>query len=53
MKEKIIDIALNASGIRDTARVLKISMNTVMATFDKTLILITFCNAFIDLMTVI
>ena len=34
-KEKIIDMALNGSGIRDTARVLKISPMTVMATIKK------------------
>jgi insertion element IS1 protein InsB len=30
IKEHIIDMALNASGIRDTARVLKISTTTVI-----------------------
>ena len=30
VKEKIVEMAMNASGIRDTARVLKISPNTVM-----------------------
>ena len=30
VKEKIIDMALNGSGIRDTARVLKISPRTVI-----------------------
>ena len=35
VKEKIIEMALNASGIRDTARVLKVSMNTVMTTIKK------------------
>jgi transposase-like protein len=30
IKEQIIEMALNGSGIRDTARVLKISTNTVM-----------------------
>ena len=29
IKERVIDMALNGSGIRDTARVLKINMNTV------------------------
>ena len=32
-KEKIVDMAINGSGVRDTGRVLKISMNTVMSTF--------------------
>ena len=35
IKEQIIDMALNGSGIRDTARVLKINMNTVMSTLKK------------------
>ena len=35
IKEKVIDMALNGSGIRDTARVLKINMNTVMSTLKK------------------
>ena len=35
IKEKVIDMALNGSGIRDTARVLKINMNTVMNTLKK------------------
>ena len=35
MKEKVVDMALNGSGIRDTARVLKINMNTVMSTLKK------------------
>lgn len=30
MKEQIIDMAMNGSGIRDTARVLKISPTTVI-----------------------
>ena len=30
VKRQIIDMALNASGIRDTARVLHVSTNTVM-----------------------
>jgi transposase-like protein len=30
VKEQIVDMAMNASGIRDTARVLRISTNTVM-----------------------
>jgi len=32
IKERVIDMALNGSGIRDTARVLKINMNTVILT---------------------
>ncbi len=35
VKEQIIEMALNASGIRDTARVLKISTQTVMKEFKK------------------
>ena len=34
-KEQIIDMAINGSGIRDTARVLKISKNTVISTLKK------------------
>lgn len=34
-KEKIIEMTLNSSGIRDISRVLGISMNTVMATLKK------------------
>jgi transposase-like protein len=30
VKEQIVEMALNASGIRDTARVLHVSTNTVM-----------------------
>ena len=30
IKQQIVDMAMNASGIRDTARVLRISTNTVM-----------------------
>jgi transposase-like protein len=30
LKQQIVDMAMNASGIRDTARVLHISTNTVM-----------------------
>ena len=36
VKEQIVEMALNASGIRDTARVLHISPNTVMAELKKT-----------------
>jgi InsA C-terminal domain len=35
IKEQIIEMALNGSGIRDTARVLKISTNTVMNELKK------------------
>ncbi len=35
IKEQVIDMALNGSGIRDTARVLNINMNTVMSTLKK------------------
>jgi len=35
IKEKIIDMAINASGVRDTARVLKINKNTVISTLKK------------------
>ena len=31
VKEQIVEMAMNASGIRDTARVLKISPTTVLA----------------------
>lgn len=35
IKQKIIDMALNGSGIRDTARVLGVSMNTVISELKK------------------
>jgi transposase-like protein len=35
IKEKIVDMAINSSGIRDTARVLKINKNTVIRTLKK------------------
>jgi insertion element IS1 protein InsB len=35
VKEQIIDMALNGSGIRDTARVLKISTTTVLNELKK------------------
>jgi transposase-like protein len=35
IKEQIIDMALNGSGIRDTARVLKISPTTVLKELKK------------------
>lgn len=33
--EKIIDLSLNGSGVRDTGRIMKISINTVMAHLKK------------------
>lgn len=35
IKKQIIEMALNGSGIRDTSRVLKISMNTVLSELKK------------------
>jgi hypothetical protein len=35
IKEKIVDMAINSSGIRDTARVLNINKNTVIRTLKK------------------
>jgi len=35
VKQQIVEMAMNASGIRDTARVLHISPNTVMAELKK------------------
>ena len=35
VKRQIVDMALNASGIRDTARVLHVSANTVMKELKK------------------
>ena len=35
IKRKIIEMALNGSGIRDTARVLGVSMNTVISELKK------------------
>ncbi len=35
IKEKIIDMALNGSGVRDTSRVLGISINTVLSELKK------------------
>ncbi len=32
MKEQIIDMAMNNAGVRDTARVLKVGINTVIRT---------------------
>jgi transposase-like protein len=38
IKEQIVDMALNGSGIRDTARVLKISPTTVLNELKKTMV---------------
>ena len=35
VKQQIVDMAMNASGMRDTARVLHISTNTVMTELKK------------------
>jgi len=35
VKQQIIEMALNGSGIRDTARVLKVSPPTVLTTLKK------------------
>jgi transposase-like protein len=35
IKEKVIDMTLNGSGVRDTGRVLKISNNTVITVLKK------------------
>ena len=35
MKEQIVQMSVNGSGIRDTARVLKISIDTVSSTLKK------------------
>jgi transposase-like protein len=35
IKEQIVEMAINSSGIRDTARVLKINKNTVISTLKK------------------
>lgn len=35
IKKQILDMAINGSGIRDTARVLGINRNTVMSTIKK------------------
>ena len=35
IKQKIIDMALNGSGVRNTARVLGVSMNTVISELKK------------------
>jgi transposase-like protein len=36
IKEQIVEMAINSSGIRDTARILKINKNTVIRTLKKT-----------------
>ena len=38
IKEQIVKMAINGSGIRDTARVLKIDKNTVISTLKKSLL---------------
>ena len=35
IKKQVIEMAINGSGIRDTARVLHINKNTVIATLKK------------------
>ncbi|EHK2862681.1 IS1 family transposase [Vibrio parahaemolyticus] len=35
VKEQIIDMAMNSSGVRETSRVLKVGYNTVLRTFKK------------------
>jgi transposase-like protein len=35
IKEQVVEMAINGSGIRDTARVLHINKNTVIATLKK------------------
>jgi len=35
VKEKIVDMAMNSSGVRETGRVLNISYNTVLRTLKK------------------
>ncbi len=35
VKEQVVNMAINGSGVRDTARVLKISKTTVMSTLKK------------------
>ena len=35
VKEQVVDMALNGSGVRDTVRVLKISKGTVISTLKK------------------
>jgi transposase-like protein len=35
VKERVVEMAINSSGVRDTARVLKISKGTVISTLKK------------------
>jgi len=35
IKEQVVEMAINGSGIRDTARILKINKNTVISTLKK------------------
>ena len=37
VKKQIVDMAMNSSGVRETARVLKVGYNTVLRTLKKTL----------------
>lgn len=37
IKDQIVDMAVNGSGIRDTARVLSVAINTVITTIKKSL----------------
>ncbi|ARB91416.1 IS1-like element transposase [Legionella longbeachae] len=37
VKERIVDIALNGSGIRDTARVLSVAIGTEITTLKKSM----------------
>lgn len=37
IKAQVVEMAINSSGIRDTARVLKINKNTVVSTLKKSL----------------
>ena len=37
VKDRIVDMALNGSGIRDTARVLSVAVGTVITTIKKSL----------------
>ncbi len=39
VKKKIIDMSVNGSGIRDTARVLEISQNTVISELKKRIVI--------------
>lgn len=43
VKESIVNMAVNGSGIRDTARMLKISPNTVINTIKKELDNVNYC----------